>query len=394
MIELLAPAGDKERLEIALLYGADAVYFGGQNYSLRANAQNFSLEDIKYAADFAHKLNKRVYVAVNIIFHNEDLTGLKDYLIKLDEIGIDAVIASDITVVSLINEINAKYEIHLSTQASTLNYEAVNFWKKLNVKRVVMARESSKENIERIKKETGVDIECFVHGAMCTSFSGKCVLSNYVTNRDSNRGGCAQICRWLFNTSYEGGPKFSIMPKDLNMINNISSMIDIGVNSFKIEGRMRSIYYIATVVLMYRNIIDKILNGTIDETYEKYALNILNRCANRDSKEQFYNSFPGVEEQYFLDRDESSNQDFLALVLENQNAGLIKVEQRNYFKIGDVVEIFGPTKDAFSFKISELYDEYMNIIDIARHPKMICYIKCPVNVTKYDMMRLKVFDKK
>ena len=336
-IELLSPAGDLEKLKFALMYGADAVYIGGQDFSLRANAHNFSLDDMKDAVEYAHKINKKVYVTVNIVFHNEDLEGLKEYLIKIYEIGIDAVIASDIVVINLINELKLKLEIHVSTQASTLNYETVNFWKRMNVKRVVLARESNKENIDRIKKETGIDIECFVHGAMCTSISGKCVLSNYTTNRDSNRGGCAQICRWTFKLEDIDKP-FTIMPKDLNMVTNIKELIEVGVNSFKIERRMRSIYYIATIVLMYRKIIDKIIDGTITEGYMNYALNILNRCANRDSAPQFFNGLPTEKEQYFLDRNEASNQDFLGLVLEyDEEKKIAKIEQRNYFKSGDVV---------------------------------------------------------
>lgn len=392
-IELLAPAGDLERLKFALMYGADAVYIGGEEYSLRANAQNFSLEDISSAVEYAHKLNKKVYVAVNIVFHNEDLDGLSEYLIKLNEIGVDAVIASDIVVVKLINELNLDYEIHVSTQASNLNYESVNFWKKMNVKRVVLARESSRENTKIIKEKTGVDLECFIHGAMCTSISGKCVLSNYTTNRDSNRGGCAQICRWTFALDNFDKP-FTIMPKDLNMITNIKDMIDIGVNSFKIEGRMRSIYYIATVVLMYRQIIDKILDGTITEGFLRYALNILNRCANRDSVSQFYNELPSEKEQYFLDRDEASNQDFLGLVLEyDEEKGIAKIEQRNYFKLGDVVEFFGPNTETFTAEIHNIYNDQNESLDVARHPKMVCYINCPVKVMPNDMMRIKAFDK-
>ncbi len=392
-IELLSPAGDLEKLKFALMYGADAVYIGGQDFSLRANAHNFSLEDMQKAVEFAHNINKKIYVTVNIIFHNEDLSGLKEYLIKLNEIGIDAVIASDIVVINLINELKLNYEIHVSTQASVLNYEAVNFWKRMNVKRVVLARESSKDNIERIKNETGIDIECFIHGAMCTSISGKCVLSNYTTNRDSNRGGCAQICRWTFKLEDYDKP-FTIMPKDLNMVTNIKEMIQIGVNSFKIEGRMRSIYYIATVVLMYRKIIDKILDNTITEGFMDYALNILNRCANRDSAPQFFNSIPSEKEQYFLDRDEASNQDFLGLVLEyDEKNKMAKIEQRNYFKIGDIVEFFGPNTETFTTEIHNIYNDAKEELEVARHPKMICYINCPLKVKPYDMIRIKVFDK-
>lgn len=392
-VELLAPAGDLERLKFAFLYGADAVYIGGQQYSLRANAQNFSLDEISQAVTYAHNLNKKVYVTVNIIFHNEDLTGLKEYLIKLDEIGVDAVIASDITVIKMIDDLKLNFETHVSTQASILNYEAVNFYKRMNVKRVVLARESNKENIKMIKDKTNIDIEAFVHGAMCTSISGKCVLSNYMTKRDSNRGGCAQICRWVFDK--EDSPSFTIMPKDLNMIMNIKQMIEVGVNSFKIEGRMRSIYYIATVVLTYRKIIDKIIDGTITDNYLNYSLKILNRCANRDSASQFFDGLPTEKEQYFLDRSEASNQDFLGLVLEYDEVNkLAKIEQRNHFKKGDVVEFFGPDTEYVETTIHTIFNEQKENEDVARHPLMICYVNCPSKVNKFDMMRIKIFDKK
>ena len=391
-IELLAPAGDLERLKVAFLYGADAVYIGGSKYSLRANAKNFTLEEIKEAVLYAHQINKKVYVAVNIIFHDSDLNGLEDYLKELSNIGVDAIICSDIIVVKMINELKLPLEIHISTQASNLNYESVKFWQNLNAKRIVMARESSKENIQKIKDETGVDIECFIHGAMCSSISGKCVLSNYVTGRDSNRGGCAQICRWLFSNG--NNPLFSIMPKDLNMVNHIKEMIDIGVNSFKIEGRMRSIYYIATVVKTYRTIIDKTLNNTITNDELMYHLKVLNRCANRDSTSQFFNGLPTYQEQYYLDRDEPSNQDFLGLVLDyDKEKKLIKLEQRNYLKINDKVEIFGPNTETFEMNINIIYNENMEKIEVANHPKMIIYIPSNQEVFKGDMMRLKTIDK-
>ena len=391
-IELLAPAGDLERLKIAFKYGADAVYIGGSKYSLRANARNFNIDEIKEACEFAHSLNKKVYVAVNIIFHDEDIDGLEDYLKELDNINVDAIITSDILVVDMINKLKLPLEIHISTQASNLNYESVKFWQSLNAKRIVLARETNKEDIKRIKEETNADLECFIHGAMCSSISGKCVLSNYVTKRDSNRGGCAQICRWLFDNG--DNPKFSIMPKDLNQVSYIKDMIDIGVNSFKIEGRMRSIYYIATVVLTYRTIIDKILNNNISNEELEYHLNILNRCANRDSTSQFFNGLPTYKEQYYLDRDEVSNQDFLGLVLDyNPETKMIKLEQRNYFQKGDIVEFFGPNMETFEYQINKIYNEDNEEIDIANHPKMVVYIPCDKPLKKDDMMRIKVFDK-
>ena len=389
-IELLAPAGDLERLKVAILYGADAVYIGGYKYSLRANAKNFTIDEIKEAVLYAHNYNKKVYVAVNIIFHDSDLEGLDDYLKQLDEIDVDAIICSDILVVKRIKELDLSLEVHISTQASNLNYESVKFWQNLGAKRIVMAREASKDDIKKIKDITNADIECFIHGAMCSSISGKCVLSNYVTGRDSNRGGCAQICRWLFDN--DNNPKFTIMPKDLNQVMHIKEMIDIGVNSLKIEGRMRSIYYIATVVKTYRAIIDNI--DSMSDKELLYHLKILNRCANRDSTSQFFNGLPTYKEQYYLDRDEPSNQDFLGLVLDyNKEDKLLKLEVRNYFKLNDKVEIFGPKTETFELTINNIYNEDKELLEVANHPKMIVYLPCDTLVFAGDMMRLKVIDK-
>ena len=388
-IELLAPSGNLERLKIALLYGADAVYIGGQDYSLRANAKNFSIEDIKEAVSFAHSLGKRVYVTINIVFHDKNLVGLKDYLNTLDDIGVDAFIVSDVVVMEMIKKLSIKAELHVSTQASVLNYEAVNFYKDLGATRVVLAREAHKSDIERIKKETGIEIECFVHGAMCTSISGRCVLSNYATLRDSNRGGCVQACRFVYSIDDES-QVFSMTPKDLNMVSNIGEMINVGVNSFKVEGRMRSVYYIATVIYTYRRLIDRVLNHEVDDKYTEYSLNVLNRCANRESVEQFFNSLPTNKEQYFLGRDEESNKDFLGIVLDYDNhCGIVTLEQRNYFKVGDKVEFFGPNLEQTSFIIpSELYNDKGEKIDVARHPQMIVKFKCSIDLKKDDMMRI------
>ena len=392
-LELLAPSGNLERLKIACLYGADAIYIGGQDYSLRANALNFSLDDIKEACDFAHSINKKVYVTVNIVFHNKDLNGLSDYLKHLDDCGVDAIIVSDVVVMNLWKKLNLKMELHISTQASSLNHEVVKFYKDFGATRVVLAREASAKDIKRIKDETGVELECFVHGAMCTSVSGRCVLSNYATNRDSNRGGCAQVCRFVFNPD-NSEHIFSMTPKDLNMVSNIKRMIEIGVNSFKVEGRMRSVYYIATVIYVYRHLIDMILNDSINDAYTNYYLDILNRCANRDSTAQFFDKLPGKEEQYFLGRDEISNKDFLGIVDSyDEDTNIVVMEQRNYFKPGDIVEFFGPGLDAVTFTIpEELYNEKDELIDVANHPKMIVKFNCDIKLSQYDMMRVKMFD--
>ena len=373
-------------------YGADAVYVGGQNFSLRANAKNFSLQDLEEALLFAHERGKKVYVTVNIVFHDEDTAGLKEYLQKLADIHVDAVIVSDIAVMKLIKDENIPLEIHVSTQASILNPYAALFYKNLGATRVVLAREASKEDIKEIKLMTNLDLECFIHGAMCTSFSGRCVMSNVVTNRDANRGGCAQICRWTFKTDEE--PIFSMTSKDLNMISNIESMINRGVNSFKVEGRMRGIYYIATVIHTYRKLIDKIKNNTLDEREVRYALDILNRSANRDSSPQFYDGLPTEKEQYFLGRQEISNQDFLGLVLDyDEEEKMVLLEQRNYFKKGDIVEFFGPETETFTYTVHTILNDKDEEIEVANHPNML--VKLPVDkpLHKWDMMRIKVFDK-
>ena len=392
MIELLAPAGDLERLKFAFMYGADAVYIGGQNYSLRANAKNFSIEDIKEGVEYAHSLNKKVYVTVNIVFHEDDLTGIKEYLLKLDEIGVDAIIVSDLAIMKLHKELNLKLELHISTQSSVLNHEAVKFYQSLGAKRIVLAREASKNDIKTIKDETGSDLECFIHGAMCTSTSGRCVLSNYATLRDSNRGGCVQVCRFIFDINSSDKP-FSITPKDLNMVVNIPEMIKIGVNSFKVEGRMRSIYYIATVIKTYREIIDKTLNNSLDDAYIKYYQAILNRCANRDSAPQFFDKKPTKDEQYYLDRQEVSNQDFLGLIIDyNEETKEVTIEERNFFESGVRVEFFGPNLDTTEFILPTIYDEENNEVDAARHPRGIYKFKCDIPLCKYAMMRLKTID--
>ena len=390
-MELLAPAGDLERLKIAFQYGADAVYFGGQNFSLRANAKNFNLEEMKEATIYAHKLNKKVYVTVNIVFHDKDFKGLLEYLKYLEEIKIDGIIASDISVIKMVKDNNLNIDLCLSTQASILNSKSAMFWKNLGVTRIVLAREASKENIKCIKN-TGLEVETFIHGAMCTSFSGKCVLSNYITNRDSNRGGCAQICRWVFNVKDK--PDLTITPKDLNMISFMEDLIDLGVDSFKIEGRMRSIYYVATVILCYRRIIDGIINKNITDGEKEYYLNILNRVANRESAPQFFDKIPGENEQYFNVREEYSNQDFLGIVLDyDEKTQIATIEQRNYFEVGDEVQFFSPNMETFNYKINRIMDVDNNTIEVARHPKMITKIKVDRKLSTGTMMRVKAFDK-
>lgn len=396
-IELLAPAGSLEKLKVAFHYGADACYIGGRDFSLRANATNFSIDEIKEACDIAHELGKKIYVTVNIVFHNEDVKELEEYLRSLEKAGVDAIIMSDPWLISFVKEKKINLELHMSTQASTLNYESVNFWKDLGVSRVVLARELHYTEIKDIIDKTGMEIETFVHGAMCSSYSGRCVLSNYFTNRDANRGGCAQVCRYCFDLyddnkeKVESDTEFTMSTKDLSLISMLSKMIEIGIASLKIEGRMRSNYYIATVVSTYREAIDSYYDGTLDEEKLAYYKKILNRVANRDSEEQFFNTFPDVKGQYFLGRQEVSNQDFLGIVLDyDEENKIVTITERNFFKKGDVVEIFGPKTKTFTFTVPDIYNEDGELVDAARHPEEIIRFKLDILVRKDDIMRIKI----
>lgn len=393
--ELLAPAGDLERLKIAILYGADAVYIGGTLFGLRANATNFTIDEIKEGVEFAHKYNKKVYVTVNISLHNKEVKHLLNYLKELDKIGVDAIIVSDLYIIDVaLKETNL--EVHVSTQQSTLNKEAIEFFKKQGVTRIVLARETNKEAIKDILENIDIELECFIHGAMCASYSGRCVLSNFLTDRDSNRGGCSQICRWDFNLldnnfkELKGEKEFTFCTKDLSMLKYIPEMINLGITSFKIEGRMRSIYYIATVVNIYRKVIDEYCNNK-----EKYEYNIeyekvLRNCANRDSVPQFFNDIYDENCQYYNGRMEVSNQDFLGVILSyDKKTSIATVEQRNYFEKGDKVVIFGPNTNIIDYTFDKIYDENNNIIDIVRHPKQIIKIEVKQELFPYDMIRIK-----
>ena len=387
MTEILSPAGDLERLKWALMYGADAVYIGGYNYSLRANANNFSIDEIKEAVSFAHSLNKRVYVTVNILFRNEDLKELDDYLITLSNLGVDAFIVSDLAVIKRIKELKLKPEIHISTQESSVNKETVKFWKSLGATRVVLGRECSKEDILDIKNNVDIELEVFIHGAMCTSYSGRCVLSNYVTLRDSNRGGCSQVCRFCFEN--DNMDDFQICSKDLCMIDYVPELVEMGISSLKIEGRMRSLYYIATVVNAYKNIVVKKQENNLTKDVIEYYRKVLNRVSNRENTVHFYDKEASIDNQYYTGRVELSNQDFLALVLDYKD-GYATIEQRNNFKVGDKVEVFGPNLEPTKIKVVELINNKNENVDVARHPQEILKLKIPFIVQKNDIIRVPI----
>ena len=387
--ELLLPAGDLARLKFAFMYGADAVYIGGYDYSLRANANNFSLEEVKEGVEFAHKLGKKVFVTVNMVFHNEDLDGLDDYLKALDEIGIDSYIISDFAVIEAIKRLKIKTPFFISTQKSITNLEAVKFYKSLGAYRVVMARECSREDIKKIKENIDTEVEVFIHGAMCTSYSGRCVMSNYVTLRDSNRGGCSQVCRFTLNSGKD--PEYAFSSKDLNMIDYISDMMDLGIESYKIEGRMKSLYYIATVANAYRTIMDKKLDGTLTENDINYYKKVLNRVSNRENIPQFYNGMIGVEGQYFTGRQEISNKDFLGLIKSyDESTFEAIVEQRNKFSVGDTVEVFGPNTMTKKFKIEYIINCDDENVESASHAQEIIRIKIPFKVYENDIIRVNI----
>lgn len=386
-VELLSPAGDLERLKVTLLYGADAVYIGGQAYSLRANATNFSLEEIKEGCTFAHKLNKKVYLTLNIVFHNKDMQDVESYIDNVVACGIDAFIVSDPFIISYIKNKHKNVEVHLSTQNSTSNYKAVEYFKNEGVDRVVLAREVGKDGMKEIIENTGMDIEVFIHGAMCTCYSGRCALSNYVTNRDANRGGCAQVCRFAFKTTED--KDFTMATKDLNMAEYIKDLIEIGVKSLKVEGRMRSLYYLATVIGTYREIIDRYYNNTLTEDIMKVLEYRLSRVANREVSTQFFLKEADYTDQYYSGRQELSNQDYLGLITgyDEENNCIILVE-RNYFKPGDMTEIFTPDGEVYKYKIDKIYDENMQELELARHPEQVLKLKFPHKLKEYSMIRL------
>lgn len=394
--ELLAPAGDFERMRWAFMYGADAVYIGGPSFGLRANAINFSLEEIKEAADYAHNIGKKVYVTANITLHNDEGKEVISYLRSLEETNVDAVIVSDPYIMDMALK-HTSLVVHISTQASTMNVESLNFFKDKGASRVIMAREVSKEDLEYIKENVDLEIETFIHGAMCAGISGRCVLSNFLTARDANRGGCSQICRWNFNLTdgsniLKGEADFTFCTKDLIMLSQIPSLIDLGIMSLKIEGRMRSIYYIATVVSIYRKAIDNYFEKGTDYEINKNDLKLLNRCANREMIPQFFDTSCNLSYQYYNGREEMSNQDFLGVITDIDD-DMAFIEQRNYFEIGDVVEVFGPDIETFTHTIESIYDSSKDPIEVVRHPLQKVYVKFSNKVTKNCLIRKKLFDK-
>ncbi len=401
-IELLAPVGDKERLEAAIHYGADAVYFAGKKFGLRAFANNFDEEGIKEAVQYAHSFNVKVYVTVNILAHNPDFIGLKEYLLSLEKSEADGVIVSDLGIASLVKEYTS-LELHVSTQANVTNIYSAKMWVKLGAKRLVLARELSLKEIKEIKDAVGdeIDIECFCHGAMCISYSGRCLLSNYFVGRDSNKGECVQACRWNYalTSKNEESIKDEYYPieedsrgtyilnsKDMCLIEHVKELIEAGIHSFKVEGRMKSTYYVATVINAYRRAIDNYLNNK--ESDFNY-LEELKKSSNRNFTTGFY--FNSDQKTYIESSRLSQTHDFVAMCVEDSKDGYAIVELRNKFLLGDEIEILS-NGDSFNkkFIVEEILDEKGNKIEEAKKVKQKLFVKCPYNLTKYDILRKKI----
>ena len=393
--ELLAPAGNLEKLKVAIMYGADAVFIGGKEFSLRSNASNFSLDDIKEAVQFASNHGANIHVTCNIVLHNDNLEGIATYLQALDEIGVTAIIVADPYIMSIARALSLRLEVHVSTQLSTLNTKAVEWYRSIGATRVVLGREVDKGDLAAILDQTDMDIEYFIHGAMCIHYSGRCMLSNYFSNRDANRGGCAQSCRWQYDM-YEDGHKinqesdipFTMSSKDMALIDHIPSLIEMGVDSLKIEGRMKSLHYIATVVSTYRKLIDTYCESPDTFVQEKKYRWELQKAANRSLTSAFYDRIPTKQDQLF-NREEHPTQEFIIRVLDyDPKTGLAMVEQRNYFRQDDIVEFFGPNHPNIEMRISAIYNENKEEVTMANHPMEILYIKATAPLYKEDMGRL------
>ena len=391
-IELLAPAGDLERLKYAVMYGADAVFIGGKNFSLRSMASNFTLEDIKEGCDFAHKHHAKVHVTCNIVMHESDTNNIKEYLLDLEKCGVDAIIASSLTILKMVKTYTSM-EAHVSTQQSISNSKGVEFLTNFGVDRVVLARECSIKDIENIKKKSNIDLEVFIEGGMCASFSGRCMLSNVMTNRDANRGGCAQSCRWnydLYQNDKLISPNdhdFTMSSKDLNAMDYISKLIDIGVTSLKIEGRMKSLHYIATVVSAYRKLIDEYYLNHEIKNIQKYKDEI-SRGENRQTSYGFYNGDVKEEQEIYNDGFIGPSHEFCGIVLDyDKENKLVKIEQRNHFVGNREFEILSKAHGVIKLFVSDIYDKDMNVIDAARHSQMIVYFYSDTELEPFDLIR-------
>ena len=401
-MELLAPAGDIEKLKIAVLYGADAVYFGGETFSLRAGAGNMTLEEMKEGIEFAHSRGVKCYLALNIFAHNEDIEPLQDYLKAIKDFEIDAFIVSDPGIVALVQEIIPQAEIHLSTQANMTNYRTAKFWYNMGVKRIVLARELTFKEIRELRDNTPDDLEfeAFVHGAMCISYSGRCLLSNFMIERDANRGMCAHPCRWKYALVEEQRPgqfypveedergTYILNSRDLCMIEFIPQLAESGIASIKIEGRMKSVFYVATIVSAYRKALDAYYADPENYLFKEEWMRELKKVSHREFTTGFYFDKPTNRDQNYQTSAYTSDYTFTGMVKSyDPETGYAIVEQRNKMVIGDEIEVFGPGTDFFVQKLTEMYNEEGEPIEAAPHPQQILKIKMNEPVKENFMLR-------
>ena len=398
--ELLAPAGNLEKLKMALLYGADAVYLGGKAFGLRAFGGNFTNEELQEAVDFAHKLGKKIYVTVNIFPHNSDIAKLPAYLTFLNEIKVDAILVADLGVFTLAKEYAPDVELHISTQANNTNWAAVNAWAELGSSRVVLAREMSLEEIKEIREKCSVELEMFVHGAMCISYSGRCLMSNYLTGRDANRGSCAQPCRWNYALVEEKRPgqyfpvledergTYIFNSKDMCLLPYLPDVIASGVDSLKIEGRMKSVHYAASVVKAYREAIDSHFAAPEQFEVKKEWVEELDKVSHRAYTTGFYYGRPTEKDQIYGTSSYTQTSDFVGLVLDyDEKTGFATVEQRNNMKVGQEIEIFQPHLAGYRQILQEMYNDEGEAIQVAPHPQQIVKIRMDKPVEPYGILR-------
>ncbi len=403
-VELLAPAGNLYKLKIALKYGADAVYIGGECFSLRTAADNFTPEEMREGIEFAHNMGKKVYITANIIPHNRDLKEMERYFKEIADMGADAVIISDLGAFNICRRVAPDLEIHISTQANNTNYATVQSWYEMGAKRVVLAREMTLSEVREIRDNISSDceLEAFIHGAMCVSYSGRCLLSNYMTARDSNYGACSHPCRWNYALMEEKRPgeylpvyenergTFIMNSKDLCMIEHIPEIIGSGVYSLKIEGRVKSEYYVATIIAAYRKAIDAYYADPENYEFNPVWLEEVKKVSHRDYYTGFFFGIPDTGAQIYGSSSYIRTCDIIGIVLDyDVKTGLAKVTQRNRFFLGDEIEIIQPGKDFTTQKVEVLKDENMNDIEVANHAAMTLYIKTDVPVVKDAMLRKK-----
>lgn len=401
--ELLIPASGLEVLKTAVRYGADAVYIGGELYGLRAKAKNFSMDEMKEGIDFAHQYGVKVYVTANITAHNRDLDGVAVYFKELKEIGPDALIISDPGVFELARSIVPEIEVHISTQANNVNYADYLFWHRLGAKRVVSARELSLEEIAEIRSRIPdeLEIETFVHGAMCISYSGRCLLSNYFTGRDANLGACTHPCRWKYYLMEENRPgeympvfendrgTYIFNSKDLCMIDHIPELISAGIDSFKIEGRMKTALYVATMARAYRKAIDDCMVS--EETYRQnrvYYRSEIAKCTNRQFTTGFFFGKPNEEAQIYENSTYVKEFTYLGRIEERTKEGLCGIEQRNKFKVGETVEIMKPDGRTIAAEVKAMYDEEGNPVESCPHSKQKFYVDLGADAEVSDLIRI------